>query len=56
MKIFMESHICFLVPYSIQEVVNFISFFEGNSKELVGFKEMDVFMFFVDNDEWNIFH
>lgn len=51
MKTFLESQFLSFIPYLIQEVVDSKSLITNYVEELVGLKEMHVFMFFVDNNE-----
>ena len=50
-KTFLESQFLSFIPYLIQEVVDSKSLITNYVEELVGLKEMHVFMFFVDNNE-----
>jgi len=55
MKTFMESQFLSFIPELIQEVADFKSFIKGYAQELVGLKEMHIFRFFLDNDDWPVF-
>lgn len=51
MKNFMKSQFFSFIPYLFQEVVAFKSFIKGYVEELVKLKEMQIFKFFVHNNE-----